>query len=237
MTSERQKQLIEKYRKGLEFPDPSQDSVDHAPRWLALQRAHDIRKFEIELYWKRATYFFLLQAAILTAIGFALPGSKSPGEPAFVVALGSLGYLCALSCHLAASGSRFWQRNWERHIDFLEREFEGNLYKAVWTDGLKAGWSVTRINEQLTWAFALMWLGLIAASLFWMWFASEGSHLTCRNIDPLLTLRLIVSLVCPLVTFGYHIKIAGLQSEISGDAIDLKDEGGFPDQLKVRGPR
>ena len=42
----------------------------------ALNRAHEIRKFEIELYWKRATYFWLLQAAVFTALGLDLEGCR-----------------------------------------------------------------------------------------------------------------------------------------------------------------
>ncbi|PSJ55947.1 hypothetical protein C7I85_25910 [Mesorhizobium soli] len=38
-------------------------------RIAALERAHEIRKFEIELYWKRATYFWILHGAVFTAIG------------------------------------------------------------------------------------------------------------------------------------------------------------------------
>jgi hypothetical protein len=36
----------------------------------ALAKAHEIRSFEIELYWKRSTYFWIFQASIFAAIGF-----------------------------------------------------------------------------------------------------------------------------------------------------------------------
>lgn len=35
-----------------------EDSRTHKMLQRSLEKAHDIRKFEIELYWKRATYFF-----------------------------------------------------------------------------------------------------------------------------------------------------------------------------------
>src|SRR5688572_6257878 len=38
----------------------------------ALKSAHDIRKFEIELYWKRSHVFWTLQVIIFTALGFFL---------------------------------------------------------------------------------------------------------------------------------------------------------------------
>ena len=47
------------------------------------------------------------------------------------VTLGGLGLLTAIANVLSARGSRFWQENWEKHIDMLEDEFEGRLYKTV----------------------------------------------------------------------------------------------------------
>ncbi|PNK76643.1 hypothetical protein CEQ35_022730 [Yersinia enterocolitica] len=41
---------------------------------LALEKAHEIRKFEIELYWKRTAYFWTLIAAMFA--GFLLLASK-----------------------------------------------------------------------------------------------------------------------------------------------------------------
>ena len=42
---------------------------DKKARCAALTRSHQIRQFEIELYWKRAHYFWLLQAAVFAAVG------------------------------------------------------------------------------------------------------------------------------------------------------------------------
>ena len=47
-----------------------QDSIDHKKITLALDKAHDIRKFEIDLYWKRATYFFAFFTVVTAAFGF-----------------------------------------------------------------------------------------------------------------------------------------------------------------------
>lgn len=38
----------------------------------AYDKAHDIRKFEIELYWKRTTYVWTLIAALITVSGVLL---------------------------------------------------------------------------------------------------------------------------------------------------------------------
>jgi hypothetical protein len=48
-----------------------------------------------------------------------------------IIPLVGLGILTALANALAARGSRFWQNNWEKHIDMLEDKIEGQLYKTV----------------------------------------------------------------------------------------------------------
>ena len=42
----------------------------------ALKRAHEIRQFELDLYWKRATYFWALEGAVFAA--FALLWRDTP---------------------------------------------------------------------------------------------------------------------------------------------------------------
>ena len=44
----------------------------------ALRRAHEIRKFEIDLYWKRAMYFWALEGAAFAA--FALLWHDTPAD-------------------------------------------------------------------------------------------------------------------------------------------------------------
>ncbi|WP_411545809.1 hypothetical protein QM151_18680 [Klebsiella pneumoniae] len=46
------------------------DSINHKKITMALDKAHDIRKFEIDLYWKRATYFFAFFTVITGAFGY-----------------------------------------------------------------------------------------------------------------------------------------------------------------------
>ena len=50
--------------------------VDEKVRESALKQALDIRKFEIELYWKRTAYFWTLIAA--TFAGYVAIQSKNP---------------------------------------------------------------------------------------------------------------------------------------------------------------
>jgi hypothetical protein len=110
----------------------------------ALKRAYELRNFEIEHYWKRATYFWAFQVAIFAAFGLlwkdlatgpvTVAGSVPVANPwgPVTVALAGLGILTAVANALSARGSTFWQNNWEKHIDMLENEIEGRLYKTVW---------------------------------------------------------------------------------------------------------
>jgi hypothetical protein len=114
-------------------------------RRTALTRACERRDFEIEHYWKRATYFWAFQVAIFVALGF-LWAKPDAGASPITILLAGIGFLTAFTNNLAARGSRFWQDNWENHIDMLEDEFEGRLYKTVWLKKGKVSYSVSRVN-------------------------------------------------------------------------------------------
>jgi Protein of unknown function (DUF2934) len=128
----------------------------------ALARANKNRDFEIEHYWKRATYFWAFQVAIFAAFGFlwrASESSLSEWGP-IIVGLAGLGILTAIASALSARGSRFWQNNWEKHIEVLEDFTEGRLYKTVWLTQGKVSFSVSRINQYLSYYFSVFWIGV-----------------------------------------------------------------------------
>jgi hypothetical protein len=132
---------------------------DKDKRLAAFTRACERRDFEIELYWKRATYFWAFQVAIFAAFGLlwraadAAAGDWSP----ITILLAALGILTALTHSLSVRGSGFWQQNWESHIDILENEFEGSLYKTVWLNKGKVSYSVARVNRSLADYFVVFW--------------------------------------------------------------------------------
>lgn len=138
----------------------------------ALRVAHDIRKFEIELYWKRAAYFWTFIAAALA--GYVLLQQRAQGdsfESTYI--LTCLGFTFSLAWYLVNRGSKSWQRNWEAQVDLLEDEVTGPLYKSeinrygerLWE--LTAGYhfSPSRINQLLGVFVTLVWLGLIVRTL------------------------------------------------------------------------
>lgn len=139
--------------------------LNREQRQAALNRAHEIRKFEIELYWKRATYFWVLQGAVLAAISLTWDVKEDEISPIISVAFAALGLVTSVAGVLSAKGSKFWQENWEHHIDMLEDEFEGRLHKTAYVgkDGL--AWSVSGVNERLAMCFGLFWIIMLIASV------------------------------------------------------------------------
>ncbi len=138
----------------------------------ALMHALDIRKFEIELYWKRAAYFWTFIAAAFA--GYFLL-SKSTSTDLFEVRylVSCIGFVFAMGWYLVNRGSKAWQRNWEAHVDLLEDEVIGPLYKTginrysynLWNPVDAFPFSVSKINQILSLFTVLVWLFLISCSL------------------------------------------------------------------------
>jgi hypothetical protein len=146
---------------------------DAQKRKDALGRAYQLRSFEIEHYWKRATYFWGFQIAIFAAVGFVwkdLSESATSWAP-IAVALSGIGVLTATANYLSARGSKFWQENWEKHIDMLEDDIEGRLHKTVWLSSGHAEFSVSRVNQRLGSILILFWfvVTLYLAQIFIGW--------------------------------------------------------------------
>jgi hypothetical protein len=136
----------------------------------ALKQALDIRKFEIDLYWKRATYFWAF-IAVSFAGYFAL---QKDADLANIYVVTCLGFLFSLAWYLVNRGSGSWQRNWEGHVDLLEDEIMGPLHKI--TINRRAyrlldliepyAYSPSRINNLLSLGITSAWIVLMARTLY-----------------------------------------------------------------------
>ena len=137
----------------------------------ALEFALDIRKFEIELYWKRATYFWAFIAASFA--GYAIVYKVSSANNSWLLLVFScLGLIFSVAWYLVNRGSKFWQNNWERHVDLLEDHVIGPLYKIIAKNTqnknplTSAGqYSVSKINQILSAFISVFWLMLIIKSI------------------------------------------------------------------------
>jgi len=138
-------------------------------REKAFENILDIRKFEIELYWKRATYFWTFIAA--TFAGYiSIQNSASPNEK-MVFAIILLGITFSLCWYFVNRGSKFWQLNWEKHLDAMEDGEIGPLYKTTISRAYyRSRWyrlwgpypfSVSKINILLSFFVLLLWIGFL----------------------------------------------------------------------------
>ncbi len=141
----------------------------------ALDLALDIRKFEIELYWKRATYFWAFLAFMLGAY-FAVLISKDAPLPArgeALLVISCLGIIFSVAWYFVNRASKFWQENWESHVDLLEDATKGPLYKTVLKDKNLAFWklngpynfSVSKLNQLLSLFVVVLFVLLTAKTL------------------------------------------------------------------------
>ncbi|MFG6627022.1 hypothetical protein [Sulfitobacter sp. 1A12056] len=168
--NEELKALREEYltAAGLAGPDRS------CARRQALDRAWSVRNFEIDLYWKRSLYFWGFQVAFLAGAGVAigmLNEADRQIEPfllTFGILLSLLGCLSATLWVALERGSKDWQDNWERHIDLLEEEFTGAIYKTYVVPIERNGrsFSVSKLNSWMTLATAGFWSAALVILLF-----------------------------------------------------------------------
>lgn len=144
---------------GVYFVTPTSEYFRLAKIESALEKAHDIRKFEIERYWQRTAYFWAFIVSIYIAYYHVLKEiCKSCHGQIPLVALAGLAVFFSYSWYLSSRGSYKWQKNWERHVDLLEDEMTGPLYKTFLDETAP---SVNKINE-----FAGIIMTLCAGVLF-----------------------------------------------------------------------
>lgn len=114
----------------------------------AFDLAWDALKLEINLYWKRATYFAAILFPIYIGIFSIFSNEKYPfpdsGKHSEIFLLICFGFIISLGWYFVNKGSKYWQRNWELQIEILEDYVTGPVRKTVFTD---ITFSVSKINE------------------------------------------------------------------------------------------
>jgi len=152
---------LEDYYNQLSYPlghhAPPETSSD--PDWptrreraeRAFEMVLDTRKFEIDMYWKRATYFWAFIASAF--VGYVTLLEKGLNYSAFIIIC--TGFILSCAWHLTNLGSKSWQRHWEKHLDLLEDPFVGPLYKTIYPEKT---FSVTKINAIVSFVFCVVWI-------------------------------------------------------------------------------
>lgn len=149
----------------------------------AYDKAHDIRKFEIELYWKRTTYIWTVISALLTITGILLSQffkdsntSPTQSNDTFfnlyysILFLSSIGTLITIIAANMLKSSVYWQKNWEYHTNLLEPLFSGNIYSTHLNSNCKINkshkLSISKTNTCFYILILFCWLTMFEVSVF-----------------------------------------------------------------------
>lgn len=142
----------------------------------ALDKALDIRKFEIEFYWKRGAYFWAFIVVAFTSYFLVLTmdisksGLSMDFKDELTFLLNLLGLFLSTSWFFVNKGSKYWQENWEKHVDLLEDDIMGPLYKTTvirintfdrFNPLSSFPYSVGKINQLISFVVLFFWLYLL----------------------------------------------------------------------------
>jgi hypothetical protein len=197
--------LLEDYKKRMGFSPPNLEKLK-----LAFEHVHRIREFEITLYWTRTNYFWGFQVAFFAAFGLLAQAIVADGAENE-----KLTWLLACSCVLCffstifcilwlcmLSGAKFWQSNWERHLDAMEDELTGPLYKTYFVPSNyrhnESPFSVTKVNQAIVVIVLIMWMLFLGITGFYLF-----EHLSCQQFIPAYNLGIIVMLFLLLVLSAF----------------------------------
>jgi hypothetical protein len=147
-----------------------------------LKNAHkfawETRNFEIDKFWTRTIFFGGFTALIFNGYIDILSGSQSVSIKNLDIYLICLGIIFSVAWVLSIYGSKHWQENWEAHIDMLEDEITGPLYKIIYCKRWWQCFSVSEINKFLVFVIGGMWTILLVMSIK----SKDGNEIDCGII-------------------------------------------------------
>lgn len=145
----------------------------------ALKDAIETRKLEVDLYWRRASYFWTLSTVAFTGF-FTLQNSVNAPKESLVI-VGCIGFLFSIAWLLASRGAKHWQANWEAQVEMLEDGVIGPLFKtsvkpegSIWNPFSSYPFSVTKINQLLSLFLTIVWVVLVVQSFYSAGLGFEG---------------------------------------------------------------
>ena len=155
-----------------------------------LSKAWEIRNFEIDLFWKRTGYFSVLVGALFIAYYTIVGQSSSANNQEFYkIIISFLGFMASLVWFLSNKGSKFWQENWELHIDCIEKLSKQNkIHSLVLSKNNKRldllgayEFSVSKLNTLFSFIVSLAWLVILICNIvnifdgeYWQYIAGFG---------------------------------------------------------------
>ena len=134
----------------------------------ALDQALKARENEIALFWKRSGFFWAFIVSAYTAYFFVEKDSGAQHHPYMSILLLGLAFLLCLLWHLVNKGSKFWQKNWEFHVNQLATQQIGPLFRvyrnpysgSLWNPISEYDFSVSKICMAISFVMTLVsgWL-------------------------------------------------------------------------------
>lgn len=176
-------------------------------RVKALETALDTRRFEIEMYWKRATYFWAFIATAFAGYFAVLASDNIDSYRIITILISFIGFVFSIGWYFVNRGSKFWQENWENHVAHLEESIQGPLFACVKIPKDKCStvtghysYSVSKINTLLslitTACWGIMFVGSVLytfnkvdSSILIKW--SDNFSVCCMVFGSLIVLLLI----------------------------------------------
>jgi len=130
--------------------------------------ANETRKFEIELFWKRALFFGGFVS--ITFVGY-----YTVSDLIVKLMLAVFGAFCSYLWILVNKGSKFWQENWEGHIAHSDVEVKKEMFQKVYRKNSKElfganKFSPSKITIALTSYITVLWVFLVLKTFFFFFY-------------------------------------------------------------------
>ena len=143
----------------------------------ALKIAHDIRKFELDLYWRRAIYFWAFIVSIFTAFLALLTTNDVWSSESYkhmaLMYVSIVGLMFSMAWYCVNRSSKHWQQNWEEVITQLEQNITGTIYYTNITNNTPCyhllsayPFSASKINQLMSLFIFFVWVDIFSFLLF-----------------------------------------------------------------------
>lgn len=137
------------------------------------------RNAEVELFWKRSSYYWVFVAAALVAYGTLGKDNRAVG-----LLVSCFGLMSSLAWLLGNIGSKWWQENWEQKLKDVSPDVIGadvftplskkSMPKGSWSSPI-IRYSVTRLATLLSAFVVIIWLAVFLKEIFLSFGGNIGS--------------------------------------------------------------
>lgn len=214
------------------------DSFDLEKIKYSLEKSHDIRKFEIGLYWQRSSYIlgFISVLAAACAYCFSMYFSKDTDPIThfiliFIMAsISAVGYTISMVWRRVIKASKYWQNNWEFHISILEKNVSGNLHKMHFST-IEKEYTRYSINDiVLSLANRIVFIWILIFLFVFSFIVYKVLELTMFDK---ITIPVLYLVMCPVLGFYLIFELIIVEIQRRKDKLRKKTKNLSSSQLKI----